>query len=483
MPSSSLVDLPSEVNCPALAEEVSAAAVSSPVQVNAAKDMTPAPVLLAEVSKPQHNSSSPPLNSGSVVDGLVLTEDDVKMRPVSAPFSAGVEKFSTLLSDPAGCITPTLEANRPVCSTVDSAETMPPNESGHDPALPIVYPDYGAEDPTAVTRAFSAAFKSHLLVHTSANDFGCFVLVWNIEPWRLFSLGLYEPMVDGCVFLCWKKQAAMGFENWGCTDVVYAPGLLVLSLQLGLKRSSAGWTFQFGSVVAAILSAMALLLCGLCPRFDVDVQPSSELMLEWLFLYLDYGCCAIAWAVETVVDSHWKPMHHGLRRTENHKSSRRISAAHQVAKNSSLDCLMVSKAIKQVPLASNQLSPKEKIDSVVFPLPTSGLPDGLKDHSLISDLSVLHQAGLAGCPYNELRTVLRALNGVEGRWLCPFVDAGRCSWTWQVQLTRLLGRFFAGSLVAVVMVLPLCLLNLVPGLELSSFADSVMEVALSVVGS
>ncbi|GMH21093.1 hypothetical protein Nepgr_022935 [Nepenthes gracilis] len=300
-PASRLVDLPSEVKCPALAEEVSAAAVSSPMQVNAAKDMTPAPVSLAEVSKPQHVSSSLPLNSGSVVNGIVLNEVDVKRRPVSAPFSTGVEKFSTLLdlsgravgteagsplsllvgcvgecsspdselgigpladdpadapgssfdesvdpveadtgpgdvkfdevsysksslqtpvlvpavipevvyvmkpscvdddlavsshahrasgpsaeidpeftpdsisrivrkhcliqSDPDGCITPTLEANRPACSDVDSAVTMPPNESGHDPALPIVYPDYGAEDPTAVTRAFSAAFKYHL---------------------------------------------------------------------------------------------------------------------------------------------------------------------------------------------------------------------------------------------------------------------------------------------------------------------------------
>ncbi|GMH16832.1 hypothetical protein Nepgr_018673 [Nepenthes gracilis] len=101
-------------------------------------------------------------------------------------------------------------------------------------------------------------------------------------------------------------------------------------------------------------------------------------------------------------------MHHGLRRTEKHKSSRRNSAAHQVAKNSSLDVdaadcgypssanLMVSKAIKQVPLASNQLSPKEKIDSGVFPLPTSGLPDGLKDHSL--NLGVLHQAGVCDAP-------------------------------------------------------------------------------------
>ncbi|GMH28229.1 hypothetical protein Nepgr_030072 [Nepenthes gracilis] len=85
-------------------------------------------------------------------------------------------------------------------------------------------------------------------------------------------------------------------------------------------------------------------------------------------------------------------------------SSRRNSDAHQVVKNSSLDVAAAefcnpssadpgaSKAIKHVPLASNQLSPKEKIDCAVFPLPSSGLPDGLKDFSLISEVSVLHQA-------------------------------------------------------------------------------------------
>ncbi|GMH28211.1 hypothetical protein Nepgr_030054 [Nepenthes gracilis] len=31
---------------------------------------------------------------------------------------------------------------------------------------------------------------------------------------------------------------------------------------------------------------------------DVDVQLSTLLMLEWLFLYLDSGCCALAWACE-----------------------------------------------------------------------------------------------------------------------------------------------------------------------------------------
>ncbi|GMH03483.1 hypothetical protein Nepgr_005322 [Nepenthes gracilis] len=31
---------------------------------------------------------------------------------------------------------------------------------------------------------------------------------------------------------------------------------------------------------------------------DDDVQPSTKLMLEWLFLYLVSGCCALAWACE-----------------------------------------------------------------------------------------------------------------------------------------------------------------------------------------
>ncbi|GMH29896.1 hypothetical protein Nepgr_031739 [Nepenthes gracilis] len=31
---------------------------------------------------------------------------------------------------------------------------------------------------------------------------------------------------------------------------------------------------------------------------DVDVHPSTLLMLEWLFLYLESGCCALAWVCE-----------------------------------------------------------------------------------------------------------------------------------------------------------------------------------------
>ncbi|GMH15550.1 hypothetical protein Nepgr_017391 [Nepenthes gracilis] len=122
------------------------------------------------------------------------------------------------VSEPAGCITPTLEANRPVCSAVDSAETMPPNESGHDSdqALPIVYPDYGAEDPTAVTRAFSAAFS------------------------------------------CWKRQAATGFENWGCTDVVYCT-----------------WSSGSVSPVGAEKELVGILLLLAVDCVDGDVQPSS----------------------------------------------------------------------------------------------------------------------------------------------------------------------------------------------------------------
>ncbi|GMH15576.1 hypothetical protein Nepgr_017417 [Nepenthes gracilis] len=74
------------------------------------------------------------------------------------------EKALRKKSDPAERISPIscepLDVNRPVCSDVDYAETMPPSESGRDsiPALSTVYPDYGAVDSTAVTRAFSAAF-------------------------------------------------------------------------------------------------------------------------------------------------------------------------------------------------------------------------------------------------------------------------------------------------------------------------------------
>ncbi|GMH03539.1 hypothetical protein Nepgr_005378 [Nepenthes gracilis] len=75
-----------------------------------------------------------------------------------------VRNHCLIQSDPAGRISPIscepLDVNRPDCSDVDYAETMPPSESGcvSVPALSTVYPDYGAVDSTAVTRAFSAAF-------------------------------------------------------------------------------------------------------------------------------------------------------------------------------------------------------------------------------------------------------------------------------------------------------------------------------------
>ncbi|GMH18589.1 hypothetical protein Nepgr_020430 [Nepenthes gracilis] len=88
---------------------------------------------------------------------------------------------------------------------------MPPNESGHDPAFPIVYLDYGAEDPTAVTRAFSAAFKYHV----RGNEDELFA--------RQAFFGGHR-----------MARRPAGSEYGGCSDVVYAPGLLVLSLQLVL---------------------------------------------------------------------------------------------------------------------------------------------------------------------------------------------------------------------------------------------------------
>ncbi|GMH03499.1 hypothetical protein Nepgr_005338 [Nepenthes gracilis] len=86
------------------------------------------------------------------------------------------------------------------------------------------------------------------------------------------------------------------------------------------------------------------------------------------------------------------------------------SAAHQVTKNLTLDVVlarcgnscsaepMASKAIKQVPLDSTPISPKAKIDSVVFSVPTSGLSGGLEDHSSNSDLRVLLQTDACAAP-------------------------------------------------------------------------------------
>ncbi|GMH23536.1 hypothetical protein Nepgr_025379 [Nepenthes gracilis] len=77
-----------------------------------------------------------------------------------------VEYWGCLVdSDPAGQISPIycapLEVNHPVCSAVDSDESLPPNESGHDSVQEssTMYSDYGASDSSAVSRAFAIAFQ------------------------------------------------------------------------------------------------------------------------------------------------------------------------------------------------------------------------------------------------------------------------------------------------------------------------------------
>ncbi|GMH29848.1 hypothetical protein Nepgr_031691 [Nepenthes gracilis] len=89
------------------------------------------------------------------------------------------------------------------------------------------------------------------------------------------------------------------------------------------------------------------------------------------------------------------------------------SHAHRIPKNSNpvvdaADCgnpypvePTGSKATKQVPLDSYPISPKEKLDSVVLSMATSGLHGGLEDHSSNSDSCVLHQSDACAAPVNN----------------------------------------------------------------------------------
>ncbi|GMH24768.1 hypothetical protein Nepgr_026611 [Nepenthes gracilis] len=95
-----------------------------------------------------------------------------------------------------------------------------------------------------------------------------------------------------------------------------------------------------------------------------------------------------------------------------------------------------SKATKQVPLDSYPVSPKAKLDSVVLPVPTSGLHGGLEDHSSNSDSCVLHQTDACAAPVNNSSSghyhlkpnggvrVCWSETGPEGMLGCDLV--GRC---------------------------------------------------------
>ncbi|GMH20953.1 hypothetical protein Nepgr_022795 [Nepenthes gracilis] len=77
--------------------------------------------------------------------------------------AAALAVTSARVSVLAGLFSPCepLEINRPCSSAVDSDESMPPKESGHDSvqALSSVHLDYGALEPSAVSRAFADAFQ------------------------------------------------------------------------------------------------------------------------------------------------------------------------------------------------------------------------------------------------------------------------------------------------------------------------------------
>ncbi|GMH10625.1 hypothetical protein Nepgr_012466 [Nepenthes gracilis] len=95
-------------------------------------------------------------------------------------------------------------------------------------------------------------------------------------------------------------------------------------------------------------------------------------------------------------------MHHGIGRPANHESTSMSTATHQVVKNSTPDVVSVGcgnprsaepKFPKLSPVDSIPISPKAKVDSLVNSEPTSGMPGGLEDHSLSSDMSLLPQEG------------------------------------------------------------------------------------------
>ncbi|GMH14514.1 hypothetical protein Nepgr_016355 [Nepenthes gracilis] len=173
-----------------------------------------------------------------LLSDVVRSLDPVVLLWLREALLTGCGCFDVVLrvlhSDPAGRITSTscepLEVNRQVCSAVDSAEAMPPNESGHDSvqALSIVYPDYGAEDSTVVTRH------------------GCWFHLVRMSQWWMaanfagLNWQLLLGVVIGSYWIC--KLQSSGSDSPGGAEKAH------------------DWDDQ-----RIQLSALALLLCGLRP--------------------------------------------------------------------------------------------------------------------------------------------------------------------------------------------------------------------------
>ncbi|GMH20958.1 hypothetical protein Nepgr_022800 [Nepenthes gracilis] len=124
-------------------------------------------------------------------------------------------------SDSAGLISPCepLEINRPCSSAVDSDESMPPKESGHDSvqALSSVYPDYDALDSSAVSRAFMASFQLESRCKISMG----FLLNADHEFWLLVIVLWVVLMPNVMIISVELKTLPCCSRFWLCCLLIY----------------------------------------------------------------------------------------------------------------------------------------------------------------------------------------------------------------------------------------------------------------------
>ncbi|GMH18519.1 hypothetical protein Nepgr_020360 [Nepenthes gracilis] len=192
-------------------------------------------------------------------------------------------------SDPDGQISPSepLEVNRPICSAVDSDESMPPNESGHDSgqAGSTVYPDYDALDSSAVSRAFAAAFhlesrdqrkEDELFARQAIN--GC--LIANATEVGGFAAceGAVFLWVSSCLLtLEVRKLLVYGDSAAGCADAhCYA---------VSLKGSAARLLFNSCRQFCICLMVRVGFLCSVRLQNFCGVENTSTLQQVLAMLF------------------------------------------------------------------------------------------------------------------------------------------------------------------------------------------------------
>ncbi|GMH19583.1 hypothetical protein Nepgr_021424 [Nepenthes gracilis] len=168
------------------------------------------------------------------VESCDLGRGNVHTLPIVDP-SAGdpLARAKSSLSDDNGSLQ-CPEPHLPICFEAARvperpSKTLTPIESGHDSvlAMPIVYPDCGAEDPTAVSRAFAAAFQ---LVSPALRNEDELFARQAINGWQRMARRQLAAAA-GC-----SDRQLLDLKFGGALILVVAPGLLILTLQEGLKR-------------------------------------------------------------------------------------------------------------------------------------------------------------------------------------------------------------------------------------------------------